>query len=183
MSFLELPYRYWDIAGVDGLAVAQSLGPVERLAPFQSLETEVAGQPCSVLRLCEGNFRIGWAGESSELETLLAVQNRRCWIKQFDWLGTLVLPASVELDWASLAIPKPPHRLVGLANHCAAPARIDGLALLFWRHPVLGQPVIELQMAQPHQDQIKQRLLAALNLAIPPVEPDATHSVRSSIRC
>jgi hypothetical protein len=38
MSFLELPYRYWDIAGVDGLSVAQALGLVERFASFQSLE-------------------------------------------------------------------------------------------------------------------------------------------------
>lgn len=31
--------------------------------------------------------------------------------------------------------------------NCAAPARIEGVAVLVWRHPVLGQSAIELHTA------------------------------------
>jgi hypothetical protein len=155
-------YHHCDFAGIDGLQFAQQLFGVQitRLAPFQSQETTLNGHSCSVLRLCEGNFRIGWTGEP-----ILAPPNQRVWVKSFSWLATLILPATLDLDWASFAIPKPPHRIVGLANHCAAPARIDGVAVLLWKHQ-LEQPVIELHMAQAHQSLIKTRLETALALKI-----------------
>ena len=54
----------WDMAGVDGLEVAQTLfgEKVGHLAPFQSLETVVQDKDCSVLRLCDRNFRIVYPG-------------------------------------------------------------------------------------------------------------------------
>lgn len=74
-----LQERYqWDIAGVDGLQVVKSLAKCDRIsciAPFQSIETTIAGNPCSILRLCEGNFRLAWLGDSSVLEQ--AIQGYR----------------------------------------------------------------------------------------------------------
>jgi len=55
---------------------------------------------------------------------------------------------------------------MGLANHCAAPARIQDQALLIWRHSVLGEPGVELQMAAGHQSQIKTYLESALAIKI-----------------
>ena len=55
------PPSYWDFAGVDGGLVARALfgEAAARLSVWQSLDTDWDGSPCSVLRLCEGNFRIG----------------------------------------------------------------------------------------------------------------------------
>ena len=165
--------RYWDMAGVDGLQVAKQLfgDPIDRIAPFQSLETQLNGYPCSVLRLCEGNFRIGWTGSTAEFQTILQpLLGYRIWVKQFDWLAALTLGSQIcdwdNFDWGRLAVAKPPHRLTGLANHCAAPARIQNQALLIWRHPVLGEPGVELQMAAGHQSQIKTYLESALAIKI-----------------
>ena len=42
----------WDLAGVEGLAVAKQLfgEAATHLAPFQSFETTFEGEPCGVLR-------------------------------------------------------------------------------------------------------------------------------------
>jgi len=145
------PYPLWDIAGVDGLEVMKALfgAQVDRIAPFQSLEAELDGWPCSILRLCEGNFRLSWQGDPSIKAKLAnAVVNRRVWMQQFDWIGSLVLPASVNpIQLADIAIAKPPFQLRSLALHCALPARIDGISVLVWRHLVHGQDQLELHTA------------------------------------
>ena len=54
----------WDMAGADGLVAARALfgESVDRLAPFQSMETTLEGLPCAVLRLCDRNFRVTYPG-------------------------------------------------------------------------------------------------------------------------
>jgi glycine cleavage system aminomethyltransferase T len=59
-----------------------------------------------------------------------------------------------------IAVPKPPYRLRNLQLNCAVPARIDGTAVLVWRHPVLGQPTFELHVAVKDLDLISDRIHA-----------------------
>ncbi len=164
--------RYWDIAGIDGLQVAKQLfgAKIDRIAPFQSLETQLDGADCSVLRLCEANFRIGWTGEPAVfLAIMQPLLSHKIWLKQFNWLAVLRLRETDgwhDFDWGSIAVAKPPHRLSGLADHCAAPARLNGKALLIWRHSVLGEPAVEFQMATCDQAAIKIQLESALPLKI-----------------
>ncbi len=156
-------YQLWDIAGVDGLQVAKSLfgDQVGCIAPFHSIETTIAGCPCSVLRLCEGNFRIVWQGDSNILEQAFQLQGeRRAWLKRFDWLGAIALSDSVGLTHLiKIAVAKPPHRLEGMLVNCAAPARIEGAGVLVWRHFVLGQSAFELHTAVKDLETIKAKLI------------------------
>lgn len=164
ISFLNLTqHQLWDIGGIDGLQVAQSLfgESVHRLAPFQSLETTLEGLPCSVLRLCEGNFRVAWNQHEQILKQKLQLaQLDQCvWVKQFPWLSSIALPDAIGMSYLlNLAIPTPPHRLTGLPLHCAAPARIDGISVLIWRHLIAQQPAIELHIATHQIDRMVDRL-------------------------
>ncbi|PSB35709.1 hypothetical protein C7B82_00360 [Stenomitos frigidus ULC18] len=147
--------QLWDFAGVDGLPLAKALvgARADRLAPFQSLETTIDGQPCSLLRLCEGNFRVRvWGEEEAFAATLQSLQfGLRVWVKQCEWMEAIALPESVGLmHLSNVAIPKPPHRLEGMVGDRALPARIDGFSVLLWRHVVGGQPAFELQTATKH---------------------------------
>lgn len=148
---IALPgYHLWDVVGVDGLQVAQALASdgVTKLAPFQSLETQVAGSHCAVLRLCEGNFRLGLQGRSEEFECLLrqAQVKARVWASRYDRLGAIAVPEAAGLELLPpIATTKAPYRLVELQPDCAVPAQIDHLSVLIWRHPLLGQPAFELQ--------------------------------------
>lgn len=179
----------WDMAGIDGLQVAQLLfgDRVNQIAPFQSLETTVeidsGSIPCSILRLCEGNFRIVRQNtvrqntvrqntvsqntvsqntinqsDCSPLEqTLQQMQTQhRVWVKRFDWLSAIVMPESVGLTLLpEIAKTKPPYRLPGMAIDRAVPARIEGRSVLIWRHPVLEQPAFELHTATKDIETIK----------------------------
>jgi hypothetical protein len=147
----------WDIAGVDGLHVAKSLfgNAVDRLAPFQSLETELQGQACSILRLCDRNFRIVYPGPLDQFEVFL---NHKVWIKQFTWLGAISLPIGLLPKLIAQATVRPPHRLAALPNHRAVPAEIDSIAILIWRHPRQGQPVLEIHTAHTDLDRLIERL-------------------------
>jgi hypothetical protein len=151
-------YQRWDIAGVDGLQIAKSwFGlEVQLIAPFQSLETAFEDNPCSVLRLCEGNFRISCP---STFKIVDAPQYHRVWAKRFDWLGAIAISDAALSCLETLATPKPPHRLSHLKPNCALPARIDGIAVLIWRHSLGNQPVIEMHTAQKDLYQLKMRLL------------------------
>lgn len=159
MPVLFLNHQLWDIAGIDGLQVAKSLfgDQVSHIAPFQSVETTLAGCPCSVLRLCEDNFRITWQGDSAILEQAFQLQGkRRAWLKRFDWLGAIALSEMVCLTHLpQIATAKPPYRLSGILVNCAAPARIEGVAVLVWRHPVLGQSAFELHTAVKDLETVK----------------------------
>ncbi|GAB4376849.1 MAG: hypothetical protein Kow00121_24740 [Elainellaceae cyanobacterium] len=151
-------HQRWDIAGIDGLAVAKTLfgESVNHIAPFQSLETHLNGMPCSVLRLCEGNFRVsGHSAELAQINQLIPI-NQRVWVKQLDWLSAIVIPEAIGLSrLTELAIAKPPYRLSSLAVNCAVPARIQGIAVLVWRHSVQEQPAFELHLATADLNQIQ----------------------------
>lgn len=162
---LLLNHQLWDIAGVDGLQVAKSLfgDQLSYIATFQSIETTLEGCPCSVLRLCEGNFRIAWQGNSTILEQAVqrAQGERRAWLKRFDWLDAIAISESLGLNrLPQIAVSKPPYRLQGMLVNRAAPARIEGVAILVWRHLVLGQPAFELHTAVKNLETIKVRLIA-----------------------
>lgn len=167
---IPLPgYQLWDFAGVDGLQCAQALAGdrVTKLAPFQSLETQVGGSRCAILRLCEGNFRLGLQGESEEFEYLLqqAQVEARVWVSRCDHLSAIAVPEVAGLELLpQLATTKPPHRLVGLQSNCAVPARIDHLSVVIWRHPLLGQPAFELQAAVQDMESIKATLSSSRSL-------------------
>lgn len=164
----------WDIAGIDGLQVSRLLfgDRVNQIAPFQSLETTVeidsGSIPGSILRLCEGNFRIvcyhpvsshhASQGDAFPLEqSFQQMQTQyRVWVKRFDWLSAIVMPESVGLTLLpEIATTKPPYRLQGMAIDRAVPARIAGRSVLIWRHPVLEQPAFELHTATKDIETIK----------------------------
>ncbi len=145
-------YQLWDFAGVDGLQCAKALfGEASgRIAPFQSFETSLNGCLCSVLRLCEGNFRIGLQGKTTGFEQAIAQlqPNHQIWVKRCEWMSAIAIPETLLLNLLpQIASSKAPHRLEGLQLSCAAPARIDGISVLIWRHQLLGQPAFELHTA------------------------------------
>jgi len=147
------PACLWDIAGVDGLQVMKRLlgDRCDRIAPFQSLEAEIDHIPCSILRLCEANFRLRWTGDATHLQTLLtaAASHQQVWVKQFPWLASVRLTAEMSVEQlAKIAIAKPPFSLPSLALNCAAPARINGLSCLVWRHSIQHTETIELHTAR-----------------------------------
>ena len=141
--------QLWDFAGIDGLQMAKSLfgNSIDRIAVFQSIETNLTDCPCSVLRLGETNFRVVCYGNHPYL--LLHFQQSaiglQVWLRKFDWLGAIVLPDAID-SLLNIATPQLPHRLQ-LPNGYAAPARIDGVSVLIWRHSIDGQPVLEIHTA------------------------------------
>lgn len=148
-----MEYSLWDMAGVDGLAVARHLfgKDVGYLAPFQSMETRLAGKDCSVLRLCDRNFRISYPGPLCQLiEPLQA----NIWLKQFDWLVSMSLPTSFLPQIISQATVRPPHRLKNSPNHQAVPAQLYGIPLLIWQHSKQGQPILELHLARKNVESL-----------------------------
>jgi hypothetical protein len=162
----ELSHQLWDWAGIDGLQLAQLLfgAAVSKIAPFQSIETTFSGEPCSVLRLCEGNFRLAIASHVSAapLETNAAELN--LWVKP-SHLGAIALSESVGIaHLPQIATTKPIYHLETLQPNCAAPARIDGIAVLIWRHSWQHQPIFELHVAQDHLSSIQHKLQHRINL-------------------
>ena len=146
----------WDMAGVDGLAVAISLfgEAAGRLAPFQSLETQVQKKDCSVLRLCDRNFRIAYPGS---LNTLVTPLQANVWIKQYDWLSVVSLSSEQLPKLAEQATVRPPHRLKSLPHDQAVPAQLTDIALLIWRHTCRDTPVIDLHVAHTDVDRLISR--------------------------
>ncbi|MEM9162954.1 MAG: hypothetical protein AAGC54_07785 [Cyanobacteria bacterium P01_F01_bin.4] len=142
-----MPHSLWDLTGPDGLHAAKALfgEAVDHLAPFQSLETELQGSPCSVLRLCDRNFRLTYTGRLDKIVTALDMNLS---VKQFDWLGGIFLPPNLFSVLAKQATARPPHRLATLPNHCAVPAQINDIPVLIWRHPIQNKPTLELHGAR-----------------------------------
>ena len=137
----------WDLAGVDGLAVARQLfgEDVCHLAPFQSLETTLQRQDCSVLRLCDRNFRIVYSGA---LHQLVGPLEANIWLNQFDWLVRLLLPTTMLATISAQATVRPPHRLINIPNHQAVPIQLQTIPLLLWQHSWQGEPTLELHAAK-----------------------------------
>ncbi|MEO0396308.1 MAG: hypothetical protein AAF243_10050 [Cyanobacteria bacterium P01_A01_bin.137] len=136
----------WDLAGVDGLAVAKQLfgEEVGHLGPFQSLETVLEDKDCSVLRLCDLNFRISYPGP---LHQLVDPIQANIWLNQFDWLSRLYPPINLLSQIISQATVRPPHRLDIIPNHHAVPAQLHDIPLLIWQHPIQKQRGLELHLA------------------------------------
>ncbi|MEM8502931.1 MAG: hypothetical protein AAF716_07235 [Cyanobacteria bacterium P01_D01_bin.1] len=146
----------WDMCGADGLEVAQSLfgEEVTYLAPFQSIETGLDGEDCSVLRLCDRNFRIRYPGPLDQRVSL-----ERCvWIKQYEWLGSLLFPIEQLSILVKDATVRAPHRFENLPNHQALPARFRDIPLLIWRHSIQGNPAVELHVAQTDLERLSRQL-------------------------
>jgi hypothetical protein len=147
--------QLWDFAGIDGLQFASAIvgSAAEKISPFQSLEATIHGQPCSLLRLCSGNFRL----RTDSVKPLTSHKSSlQIWVKQCDWMSAIAV--SDEFPIAQIAIAKPPYRLPGLAPNCAAPAQIDGLSVLIWRHSILGQPVFEIHTATQDLETIQTKI-------------------------
>ncbi|WP_017300004.1 hypothetical protein [Nodosilinea nodulosa] len=139
-------YHPWDMAGVDGLVAARALfgESVDYLAPFQSMETVLGGEACSVLRLCDRNFRITYPGP---LDQILSELKLQLWVKQLEWMRAVVLPVDCLPAIAAQATTKAPHRLQPLPLHCAAPAQINPIPALLWHHPIDNWPTLEVHLA------------------------------------
>ena len=144
------PPRLWDLAGVDGLSVARVLfgAAAARLSVWQSLDTEWGGPPCSLLRLCENNFRVGLYGgppEALAVDLERAAQGRRVWVKPCRMAVLRARDAPETL--LPVAAVKPPHRLAGLPKGWAVPVRLEDRAVLLWRHTIAGTTTLEVQTA------------------------------------
>jgi hypothetical protein len=143
-------YYLWDFAGVDGLQVAIALFSTEvtHLAPFQSLTAEFNHQPCSVVRLCENNFRVALPTGDDAIQGAIANLGLKVWVKRGDRTATLLLPAEEGLERLSqIATTKPIYTLSPFPLHRAVPARINGIAILAWHHLWNGQPKLAIQTA------------------------------------
>lgn len=165
--FINLPqYQLWDFAGVDGLHFAKTLvgDAAGKIAAFQSIETTFGEYPCSLLRLGEGNFRIGLHGDSGAFEDAIISTlstYRRVWVRRCEGISAIAFLDSAGLDLLpKIAITKLPYRLAGLALNCAVPARITGISVLIWRHPLLGNTAFELHTAARDTEAVKAKVWA-----------------------
>ncbi len=142
------PHVLWDVAGIDGLQVMKSLfgEAIDRIAPFQSLETQLDSADCAVLRLCEGNFRL-CSTENLGQRLQHTIAHQRAWVKQFPWIASVQTEAITLSELAAIATPRPPFRLSSLASNCAAPVRIEGRSVLVWRRGYGGREILELHTA------------------------------------
>jgi hypothetical protein len=139
-------HQPWDIAGADGLVAARALfgEVVDHLAPFQSLETELEGEACSVLRLCDRNFRITYPGP---LDQAIAPLNLQLWVTQLPWMRAVTLPSNHLPALTAQATVRAPHRLYSLPLHRAVPTQVATISVLVWHHPIASQPALELHLA------------------------------------
>lgn len=156
--------KLWDMTGVDSVEVAQLIFGKQTiyLAPFQSVDIVLEGEGCSVLRLCDRNFRIRYAGP---LKQLIHPLQRCVSLQQYDWLGTLTIPTHQLSALTKRATIRPPHRLENLPDHQAVPARLQGISLLIWRHFIQEQSAIEIHTAKKDLS----KLTAQLDLLARPV--------------
>ena len=147
----------WDFAGFDGLAFARLLfgEEVAQIAAYQSLETRWRGTSCSLLRLSENNYRVSLheTEEASAGALRAAAAGLQVWVKP-SRLAVLLLGEDALERLLLITTVKPPHRLAGLGQNRAVPARISGSAALVWRHPVGGVPAVEIQSASDDMDAI-----------------------------
>ncbi|MEL6382178.1 MAG: hypothetical protein AAFQ89_06845 [Cyanobacteria bacterium J06626_18] len=151
-----LNYFLWDFAGVDGLqtAIALFTPNISRIAPFQSLTTEFNQQPCSVLRLCENNFRVALSEETS-FDQAVAALGLNVWVKPCP-ATILILPTDSGLKrLTEIATAKPIYTLKPFPCDRAVPARINGLAILAWHHRWQERLRLEIQTAAASVDTIQ----------------------------
>ena len=156
----EQDLQLWDITGLDGLQVARALfgQAIGQLAVFLSMETVLNGQACSVLRLCDRNFRIVYPGNINKVAlSKIARPNALpvgVQIQQYAWLKRVVLPIEFLSPLTERLTVRAPHRVKNLPNHQAAPAQLDDIAILIWQHPIKEKPVVELHVAANRRDNL-----------------------------
>ncbi|MEO0984882.1 MAG: hypothetical protein AAFY20_04965 [Cyanobacteria bacterium J06639_14] len=150
-------YFLWDLAGMDGLqaAIALFTPQISHIAPFQSLTTTFNQQPCSVLRLCENNFRVALS-EATLFDQAVDALGLQVWAKPYP-AAVLVVPTDFGLQrLTEIARTKPIYTLNPFPCDRAVPARIDGTAILAWHHSWQGQPRLEIQTASAHINMIRE---------------------------
>ena len=158
-------YVFWDFAGVDGLQAAIALfsPAVNRIAPFQSLTTSFDDQPCSVLRLCENNFRVALPADETAktrgLRRAITDLNLEVWSKPCSAASFVVSPELGLARLGEISIAKPPHQLEGFMCDRAVPARIEGIAILAWHHLWCDRPTLTIQTAHSNIKKIRQAFL------------------------
>ena len=156
-DYRMLDYGLWDFAGVDGLqaAIALFTPAISHIAPFQSLTTDFNHQPCSVLRLCENNFRVALS-KKLDFDDAIADLNLKVWSKPYS-AALLAIPAEPGLArLAKIATTKPPYTLTPFPCERAVPARINSIAILAWHHLWDKQPSVSIQTASVNADEIRQ---------------------------
>ncbi|NEQ24110.1 MAG: hypothetical protein F6K28_34295 [Microcoleus sp. SIO2G3] len=158
LPFLNLSrYQLWELAGVDGLQLVKRLASdvVEKISPLQSLDFIFTGYQYSVLRLGEGNFRLGLYGDLGTYgglnfeEAIASVRiGLQVWAKPCGAMQTMAIPEATALDLLpQIAVVKPPHHLEDLPPNCAVSATIHEIPILIWRHRLLSEAVFELHTA------------------------------------
>ncbi|MEL6469805.1 MAG: hypothetical protein AAFQ74_08760 [Cyanobacteria bacterium J06623_4] len=147
----------WDFAGIEALTVAQTLfgESVADLAAFQSLETSLKGKDCSVLRLCDRNFRILY---SDDIKPIISSLSCNVFVHQYSWLTSFSLPADRLKALTINATVRAPHRLTNLPNHQAVPAQLENMAMLIWQHSSSKTPTIDIHTALRHENQLKAKI-------------------------
>lgn len=161
----ETDYDLWDFAGVDGLqaAIALFTPAISHIAPFQSLTTNFNHQPCSVLRLCDNNFRVALS-EKQAFDQAISTLNFNVWCKPCPAV-TLVIPTDVGLAYLpKIATTKPRYTLDLFPCDRAVPARINGIAILVWHHSWYGQPKMDIQMARANFEVIRKAFSSFVNV-------------------
>ena len=156
LSRTHQPRQLWDIAGTKGLEMAISLfgEAASQLGSFQSLETELEGESCSVLRLGDRNFRIAYASSKHQR---LSAQLANCGFSQHNWLSGITLPIKQLPALSQQATVRPPHRLANLPDNQAVPAQLDGIAVLIWRHVVRSHPTVDIHTATAELNRLIER--------------------------
>ncbi|EDX87336.1 hypothetical protein S7335_5044 [Synechococcus sp. PCC 7335] len=152
-------YVLWDFAGVDGLQAAIALfsPAISRIAPFQSLTTDFNHQPCSVLRLCENNFRVALS-EKLAFDHAIAELNLKVWSKPCS-AATWTIPTDLGLArLPKIALTKPIHTLTPFPLERAVPARINQIAILAWHHLWNEQPRLTIQTASANAAKVREAI-------------------------
>jgi hypothetical protein len=172
--FLNLSqYQLWELVGVDGLQLVKRLvsGVAAKIAPFQSLDFIFTGYQYSVLRLGEGNYRLGlygdlgtYGGLNFEEAIASAKIGLRVWAKPCGTMQTIAIPEATGFDLLPrIAVFKPPHHLEELPLNCAVPATIQEIPTLIWRHRLLSEAVFELHTAVQDAETVGRAAVQALS--------------------
>ncbi|MBE9065033.1 hypothetical protein [cf. Phormidesmis sp. LEGE 11477] len=147
----------WDFAGADGLqaAIALFTPAISHTAPFQSLSATFNRRPCSVLRLCENNFRVALS-EQLAFDEAIAALNLKVWSKPCPAVN-LIVPTELGLKrLPEIATTKPLYTLTPFPCDRAVPAHIDAITVLAWHHLWQEQPRLTIQTAAANANKIRQ---------------------------
>lgn len=156
--FLNLSrYQLWDLTGVDGMQLVKRLASdvVEKITRFQSLDFIFTGYQYSVLRLGEGNYRLGlygnlgtYGGLNFEEAIVSAKIGLQVWAKPCTRMQTVAISEVTALNLLPrIAVVKSPYQLEELPLNYAVPATICEVPTLIWRHRLLSEAVFELHTA------------------------------------